>query len=1199
MAPQPTYKLSLLPFPQRWRDGVLTLRLVVLPRGNPLAPLMPGGPAFVDGELGLEAALIPGLDRLPRSADVTDRPQLDLATSAVRRQVFTELAAQLDIDPNLDAGIANPRRAGRQIKKFLPMSYRQSFSWAGPRNPWAVIDDEYACALRNACRLRKPPVPATTTIAWGQAVAYLLRQPVAAIAGGIVYETKLEPSANVFANGGWLYLGLRPGTAWAAQTAAQPDLLATWAARIPPLQAERPLFAPVLFPIADPPPAGDYDELFAEVASYDDGFAKVVYCDQARTSDPAGAEGERAGAPITDTGIQIGWDDEQLLDWMNRQILDPAVETRNSPLGTYAYRIDVRKVGDAAWHPLTRASADSLRLGGLDLGGFDGELNVHAAPLNLDAEEGGIYWLPSYFTQWEGWSLVVKDPLSLEVSGAPTDVGHYKAVGPEVVPLRYGESYETRVRLVDLSGGGPNADDQAVLPAPAPHGRCDFRRFISPGPVGLLGIPENLDPAAPPTELSLSRPTLSYPQAIFADVPDARQRLRDAVAAIRGGGIEDVAAVPDVDVDAVRITVRVAGLDFDDVNDVEGTPPERTLYSVVRAFPVGLEDSLVLGIDYVDVPDIDAMVPPAADQPLTVPRARDVTLVFEAVGRDDPGLAYFGSDASRFGRATEVTLRAAPVDERGLFAVDLAGDRLRAMFLRPDAVGDAAYRARLRASGRGEQAEDDLLGRFAEELDIAHRGLTFSAQAGERCLFGCSKEIAHILSPDRSGIAVGAKAELADRWIVAVSVRLARDWTWDGLETDGIRIARDGSEIGHLHVPRAVNPTVLARNDRGRAAERGTTRLIFFDAVDPKAIPPAHPAERSLTYTVSARFVDQPAQSDPALDLDIDLPIAAPPTQTPELVSAGVALSPYERDEVYSRTGDRERYLWLEFAAPPDNPADSYFARVLTYAPDPMLTGGEEVEPPPEPPLPVDPEAMRVIRPGQADDRAGLAAMQQLIATDSPRHFIVPLPPGLYETSRELFGFFTYEVRLGHAVGWSTARARFGPALRVTGVRHPSPSLTCTPVRDGDGVRISADYATPVWEGRNLRQQPPATELWGLLYAQVNQVDGTDHRNILLGQTPMSSRLFRELIGKGQRNEALLGGLGSWRQDQIETALERLGLATDSPLSVLAVELLPEAVGTFPDPLGRDLGEVRILRTSSLIPVPAMCIQPPCPHPPV
>ena len=70
-------RLTLLPFPQAWTDGVLSLRAVVLPRGTPMEPLMTGvpgvvdAPAFADGDIQLEARLIPSLVTLPDPNDVT------------------------------------------------------------------------------------------------------------------------------------------------------------------------------------------------------------------------------------------------------------------------------------------------------------------------------------------------------------------------------------------------------------------------------------------------------------------------------------------------------------------------------------------------------------------------------------------------------------------------------------------------------------------------------------------------------------------------------------------------------------------------------------------------------------------------------------------------------------------------------------------------------------------------------------------------------------------------------------------------------------------------------------------------------------------------------------------------------------------------------------------------------------------------
>jgi hypothetical protein len=53
--------------------------------------------------------------------------------------------------------------------------------------------------------------------------------------------------------------------------------------------------------------------------------------------------------------------------------------------------------------------------------------------------------------------------------------------------------------------------------------------------------------------------------------------------------------------------------------------------------------------------------------------------------------------------------------------------------------------------------------------------------------------------------------------------------------------------------------------------------------------------------------------------------------------------------------------------------------------------------------------------------------------------------------------------------------------------------------------------------------------------------------------------------------------------------LTALALRKDSPLSVLAVEVLPEQT-RIADPLGTGLGHARIVRTSPLRPVPPVCI---------
>ena len=371
------------------------------------------------------------------------------------------------------------------------------------------------------------------------------------------------------------------------------------------------------------------------------------------------------------------------------------------------------------------------------------------------------------------------------------------------------------------------------------------------------------------------------------------------------------------------------------------------------------------------------------------------------------------------------------------------------------------------------------------------------------------------------------------------------------------------------------------------------TDLFFFNSINSKPPSGEFPSELEVTYTVEPSFKETPTRQDGASTLTMRLPIAVPPTQTPRLVSAGLALSPYHHATDYSSSEPRQRMLWLEFDQPLENGRDAYFARALAYSPDPMLTN-EPPAPPPDPedpPLPIDPELIQVITPGQSDDRAGLDAMQELIPSNSPRHFLVPLPPGLSSKSPELFGFFVYEVRVGHAevrdgpsTGWSTARGRFGPPLRVTGVQHPAPMLTCQASRRRAGIAASAPFATPIFEGRRLLRPIPATEIWVLLYAQVTQVDGKEQRNILLGRKPA---VFQQKTFS--RRDIDLYGVAPWDQREIEALLDALALCRDSPLSLLAVEVLPEPV-RFADPMGADLGEVRILRASPLTPVPSVCL---------
>ena len=271
------------------------------------------------------------------------------------------------------------------------------------------------------------------------------------------------------------------------------------------------------------------------------------------------------------------------------------------------------------------------------------------------------------------------------------------------------------------------------------------------------------------------------------------------------------------------------------------------------------------------------------------------------------------------------------------------------------------------------------------------------------------------------------------------------------------------------------------------------TRLVFLDAISPNPAPGSFPQVLNPVYEVTANFVSAPKLQQSFTTLR--LPITTPPAQTPKIVSTGIVESPYAAAPDYSSTSVRSRFLWIEFDAPiADTADDTYFGRVLAYGPDPLLA--VSLEPAtvpvttPEPPLGIDPEAVRVVAAGQDSDEAGLDAMTPLIAATAVAgipdglHYLLPLPPGTAPDALELFGFWTYEFRVGHAKLWSTAQGRFGRSLRVAGIQHPPPVLVCTTWRNSIGVTATAPFATTVVNGQpalNLQRGDPQTELWFML----------------------------------------------------------------------------------------------------------------------
>lgn len=1178
-------RLSILTLPQSWDSASrrIGLRTLLLPRGNPLGPLLDGIPlvpaesAFVDASLSFDLQFIPNLNRMPDPADVQVTQTVAGGTPANLRTLYEELAKLFPLAPPGVLPPPKPRRAGTQIRKYLPLSYRGAFAFEQPRTPFAVVDDTYHCALRTppAAPQKTPPF---LGMRWGQVLAAVLAQPRLAERLGLVYELSLDIPAEIdLTLGGWLYVTLTGSSPYASLVAPAGANVKLYAARIPPLDkaGDRALFAAVLFPV--PAPTISFDENLVEAETYDDGFAKIVHCAQPLDSELL-ENSHDALAPVQDAGIQLGWEDEQVIVWMNRQAA-PASETQDSPMGVGGFHVDVRFAGDALWTSLARVKGD------LDLGAFheqfDGEHSLRISPSQLHGLRTGDFWLPAYFAQWSGKSLVVGDDFAGRLTGKSGGTSRFSAVDVGNVPLRYGKSYEFRVRLADLSGGGPQVDMGPVVPGEAPIATCHFRRHVPPKAVRLLEKP----PAAlhPQTSYKVSRPVLGYPALVYTGFRDAEQALVDEVPQAKAEGREVGLPDPDVETLEIQVAVRDPGLE-------EGSA-FRTLYTATRKFPHNAASELALKVKFQDVHNVALLPVPGSSGPLPLPTARDVRLTLTPICRADPQLDYFGSQEARRGSTVVIYSRANSSDERGLFVHQTPAEEFHVHFLQPDALPGALLAASRAVEGSQEEAPRDLMQRLARAVQVEARDLTLVARPARRIVFACARALRHTLSADHGAITFASRAELTGHWISVLSLVLDRDWTWDGLADSSFQVLRtvrqvqtgvtETSSIGIIDVPRGVPSTARA------SADSAVTRIVFFDAIDPKPPASAKPSELEVTYTVTSFWRADPTHSEQPFTATTQLPMASPPAQTPQLASAGIALSQYKRAADYSSSEPRRRVLWLEFTGPVDNVRDALFARVLAYAPDAMLTGSEPSQPPDpaEPPLSLPAELIRTITPGQPADDAGLDAMQELIGSDSPRHFFVPLPPGLSPESAELFGFFVYELRVGHRIGWSTANTRFGPPLRATGIQHPASPLLCEATRRPAGISASSIYAMPVLEGRNLLPRVPLSEIWHLLYAQVMQVDGDDWRNVLLSRK--HAEPASQQSDARERLETV--GIAEWTQEEIAIALRGLNLPRKAPLSVLAVEMLPE-LDRKPDPLGADLGYVRIIRTSPLISLGDICL---------
>ncbi|MEA2297892.1 MAG: hypothetical protein QOF77_828 [Solirubrobacteraceae bacterium] len=1177
-------RLAMMTFPQHWDGaGTLTLSVLLIPSADPLAePLIgldPATPTFARGAPSFTVLVDPGLAALPSTAaafalvpSVTSPAPAPAATFDLLAGAVTTAGARL-----APPAVAAPTP---RIRKALPPTYLAA-GGNPPDGDLTTTDDDFGCAMREAT-WEQPPPAGTPSVSWGEVISYALRQPVLATRLGLRYELAVTldaARADALAAGGYLFAALHAGDPWAKAAAANPGALRLHAARIPPLAATpRPVFAAVQFAV-DRPATAPTDDAVAAAEAYADGFAKLVHTTQPTNAEATVADGSLA--PASDLGIQIGWDDEQVVTWHNDQLalldqrgagtLDQARET---PLGVLGYRVDVAEVtpatpGDPPRAPVWESLVAVTGMLPAALGRFTGELTVEPVATRPRTTAPADAWLPRYFANWRGGSLCEPDSIPRALTARQEPPAPTRTAAGLTTLLSYGRTYAFRVRLADLSSGGPGPrGEDPVDPPPNASATQTFQRLVPPKSPTVVQAPAPAAAAGRPDSLIVTRPMIGYPEVLYTHLGDteaARGQIRDHLVNHATTHQAGTAGLPDPDVDAVDIEVSVRH----PLHDVAGEGSLfQTLYRTSRPLvapageaPLVSDPGTEIALSYLEAPSILGW--PAAGPatgPLPIPRGRDVRITLRARLRAaEPD--YFGEQA-QVAMASTIAVRAEPAQEPPLLGRADAAPTIRGFLLRrpPDVVAPG------------------LVAQLAEELGVAANGESLTSPPGRRVVFGASRGLRHTVSADGETLTLAASSELVRNWVVAIVLDVERDWTWDGLEPSGFTVLRGApgdsevaaTAVGAIAVPRVLGAAATTHPSR---QERARTRLVFLDAVDPH-----EPVAGGFPQSIEHRWflapertpAGPPGAAPPAggqeladSPLDLRLPIAIPPTQVPQLASVGLALSAYRPGPGYASTEPRTRALWVELTEPIANHAgDALFARVLAHGADPLLYRARpQVVGDVNPPLALDPELVRVALPEDTDDRAGEAAMTRLVPSpDSDRHFLLPLPAGIGADDPELFGFYSYEFRVGHSGApgdlrwWSTANARFGSPLRVVGVQHPPPALVChagryghqqvqarpmlEQLRQGAGARFAIDpsvlaaltttlppahelpialtegppslivatapYATPVLDGQSLvdLDEEPRTTMWFFVYAQAVQADGASMRNILLATAP-------------------------------------------------------------------------------------------------
>ncbi|MEO6187377.1 MAG: hypothetical protein ABIO82_05140, partial [Ginsengibacter sp.] len=764
-------RYSTMVFPQKFDGNILSLNIVLIPRNQdpfltfPTGLLAPddSAVAFADFAPEFDLKIVKGLDEFPLSnataptrIPVQKTIVVDPATNkkAILQAIAGDFAGRITKDNNSDK--ANPMIAeDMSVRKYLPETYRNAFNFTTPRHPNALTDDSYHCAMRKDA-VKKPNWQDTDDVSWGQLYANILRQPMLAKACGMIYscQVSVADDATLFEKGCYIYADIINADYTTIQDKLLEDaggpFIKRYAVRMPKLivDEKRAVFAPLLFPVlyrkladgVDPEPKGQWDKIFQEVNEYNDGFAKIIHATQPVSGNLL-KESQDGFHPVKDLGIRLAWDDEQILIWYIRQLSENPEEpgTRlDAPLGVFGYRIDVKEdAPGAAWQSLNKVKSKAVyQIQGTSIGNTGNEeieLPYQVFPTQLDNDTNSPYWLPMYYTNWIGKSLVLKDSDAILIykndqalaglkDPTPKQVAAGKAFEEVEVDatLLYGHSYDFRVRLMDISGGGP-VDEDPVNIAAAPTASVHFKRYIAPS---LLRIDKPDDLVINTVEyfnetivageskfdanpsIIIQRPLLNYPAVVFTGkYQDAGQ---DPVAlliqSVNAQGDNKTPAIADPDVIKVEIKVEVETLRMDNLLSDSGRENYVTLYSTTRSFvgefddalnvPVTFGDFMSLNLGDLDDPFNDVTLNKAAIDTMNeivLPTARKIRMTLRGLCEGDSTYFGFTNDAnhdldSRYGKKTQFRFYKESTDEIDLLLPKASVPIVQGIYLQPDPV---------------------------------------------------------------------------------------------------------------------------------------------------------------------------------------------------------------------------------------------------------------------------------------------------------------------------------------------------------------------------------------------------------------------------------------------------------------------------------------------------------------------------------